>query len=285
MKKIVYNLLRILPDKQYIKLQYWYLTKRKLNLKDPKRYNEKLQWLKLYDRKDEYTLYVDKYRVKDYIDKKIGKSHVIKTLKKWDNVEDINIDELPQKFVLKCNHDSKSVFICKNKSEFDLEKVKEKLKKSLKHNQFYYGREWPYKNVKPLIFAEEYIEDESGGLRDYKVLCFDGVPKYVQVHSGRFTDNYTHDIYDINWNLMEFNQKGEVSSSKKYKKPIFLKEMLELSAILSRGIPHIRVDWYFADGNLYFGELTFFDAAGYLDFTPESYNYILGEMIKLPGKE
>lgn len=282
MNRLVYQILRILPDKSYVSLQYWYLTKRKLNLKNPTRYNEKLQWLKLYDHKPEYTIFVDKYLVKDYVSKKIGDRYIIPTIGVWEDASKIDFDKLPNKFVLKCNHDSKSIFICKDKLKFNEKAAVEKLNQGLKRNHFAYGREWPYKNVKPVVIAEKYMEDESGGLQDYKVMCFNGVPKLIQLHQGRFTNHYTHDIYDVNWVRQDFNQKGEVYSETLRDKPEFLEEMLELSAKLAENVPHLRVDWYYVDHQLYFGELTFFDASGYLDFEPDEYNEIIGEWISLP---
>lgn len=281
MNRMVHQLLRILPDSTYLKIQYRYITHRKLNLKNPTRYNEKLQWLKIHDRKQEYTTYVDKCLVKDFVASKIGDKYIIPTLSIWSNANQINFDKLPNQFVLKCNHDSKSVYICKNKREFDIKGTIFKLNKAIKRNHFSYGREWPYKNVKPVIFAEQYMEDESGGLQDYKVLCFNGVAKLVQLHRGRFTQMYTHEIYDRNWILQSYNQKGLKISEHPLDRPVFLQEMLELSEILSKGIPHIRVDWYYVNGQLYFGELTFFDAAGYDEFEPDIYNEIIGDWISL----
>lgn len=282
MNKRIYQILSILPDSAYVKLQYWYLTKRKLNLKNPKRYNEKLQWLKLYDHKTEYTTFVDKHLVKKYVAEKIGDKYIIPTIGVWDDACKIDFNILPNQFVLKCNHDSKNVFICKDKSKFDTNHVTHKLNEGLKRNHFTYGREWPYKNVNPVIIAEKYMEDDSGGLQDYKVLCFNGVPKLIQLHQGRFTNHYTHDIYDTNWVHQEFNQKGEVPADNLREKPEFLEEMLKLSAKLSEDVPHLRVDWYYVEHQLYFGELTFFDASGYLDFEPDEYNEILGDWIVLP---
>ena len=282
MNKIVYQLLSVLPDETYIRLQYWYATKRRLNLKNPVRYNEKLQWLKLYDHKPEYTTFVDKYRVKDYVAKKIGEEYVIPTLGVWVDAREIDFAQLPNEFVLKCNHDSKSVLICKDKSRFEKETAVKKLNKGLKRNHFTYGREWPYKNVKPVVMAEKYMEDESGGLQDYKVMCFNGVPKLIQLHQGRFTDHYTYDLFDVRWIHQNYIQKGEVTSAVWPEKPKFLDEMLELSAKLSEGIPYIRVDWYYVNHQLYFGELTFYNASGYLDFEPDEYNEIIGDWIKLP---
>ena len=208
--------------------------------------------------------------------------HVIPTLGVWVDAREIDFAQLPNQFVLKCNHDSKSVLICKDKSRFEKETAVKKLNKSLKRNHFTYGREWPYKNVKPVVMAEKYMEDESGGLQDYKVMCFNGVPKLIQLHQGRFTDHYTHDIFDVRWTHQNYNQKGEISSAVWPEKPEFLEEMLELSAKLSEGVPHLRVDWYYVNHHLYFGELTFFDASGYLDFEPDEYNEIIGGWIELP---
>lgn len=285
MNKIVYQLLKWLPDETYIKLQYRYVTKRKLNLQNPVRYNEKLQWLKLYDHKPEYTLFVDKYRVKEYVANKIGEKYIIPTLGCWDNAEKIDFDSLPDEFVLKCNHDSKSVIICRDKSKFDRTRAIKRLNAGLKRNHFAYGREWPYKNVKPVILAEKYMEDETGGLQDYKVMCFNGVPRLIQLHQGRFTDHYTHDIFDAQWVHQNFNQKGEVYAQECCKRPEFLDEMLALSAKLAENVPHLRVDWYYVNHQLYFGELTFFDASGYLDFEPDEYNEILGSWIELPHSD
>lgn len=282
MNKFIYKILSILPDSIYLKLQYRYNTGNKLNLKEPTRYNEKLQWLKIYDHNPHYTELVDKYLVKKIVSKKIGRNYIIPTIGVWDTPKQININSLPDQFVLKCNHDSKSVYVIKDKSKVDFEKILYSLDESLKTNHYYYGREWPYKNVKPLVFAEEYKEDDSGGLLDYKVMCFNGKPMFVQLHQGRFTDNYTQDFFDSNWNHQSFNQIGEVSSKNLPPKPVFLEEMLKLSEILSESIPHVRIDWYYADNQLYFGEYTFFDASGYFDYVPDEYNYILGDYIDLP---
>lgn len=274
--------LNLIPDNLYVRLQYYYLTGRILHLKHPVRYNEKLQWLKLYDRNPQYTEMVDKYLVKKYVEQLIGKTYVVPMLGVWENVDDIDVQHLPDQFVLKTTHDSKGVLVCKNKNEFSLDKAKEFFYERLNNNGYYYGREWPYLNIKPRVIAEKYLQDDSGGLRDYKVMCFNGEPKLIQLHQGRFSDNYYHDIYDTNWILQPYNQKGEKSSGVLFPRPVFLEDMLEKSAILSSGIPHVRVDWYYANNQLYFGEMTFFDASGYLDFIPDRYNEILGSWITLP---
>ena len=274
------GLLNWLPDKSFLKLMYHIRTDKKLNLKQPKTYNEKLQWLKLYDRKTEYTNMVDKYEVKKYVADIIGEEHIISTLGIWDKFDDIKFDSLPEQFVLKCTHDSGGLVICRDKQKLDLDLTREKIEKSLRTNYYKHGREWPYKNVKPRIIAEKYMVDESGTeLKDYKVMCFNGEPKLIQIHKGRFVD-HTQDFYDINWNFINVSQ-GCKNSTELMPKPAFLDEMLSLSKELSAGIPHVRVDWYYVNGQLYFGELTFFDASGFDDFEPDEYNEILGSWITL----
>ena len=181
------RLLRFLPDKPYIRLQYYKHTHRRLNLKNPTCYNEKLQWMKLYDHNPLYTTLVDKYLIKDYVAKVIGKQYVVPLLGVWDCADQIDFDRLPERFVLRTNHDSKGVVICKDKSSLDIDKTRVFLTDRLKHSGFTYGREWPYKNVKRRIIADQYLEDENGELPDFKVVCFNGNPKLIQLHRGRFT--------------------------------------------------------------------------------------------------
>ena len=184
--KFLKKLLRILPDKLYIQLQYFYHFYRFANLKNPQTFNEKLQWLKLYDRNPLYTTMVDKYKVKEYVANIIGKEYIIPTLAVYNNVEDIDFDRLPNQFVLKCNHDSGGLVICKDKSKLDKKGAIKKLSKALKNNFYYNGREWPYKNVKPCVIAEQYMEDsETEELRDYKFFCFNGDVKILFVALGR----------------------------------------------------------------------------------------------------
>ena len=257
-------------------------TGRKLNLENPHDFNEKLQWLKLYDRNSLYTTLVDKYAVKEYVTKIIGKEYLIPTLGVWSNVDDIDFDKLPNQFVLKTTHGSGGdVIICKDKSKFDKEKAANHLKKSMKKDVYSVLREWPYKNVPKRIIAEKYMEDESGELRDYKVLCFDGTPKMTEYHQGRFK-SHTQDFYDENWTLLPIYQ-GTPLSGKTMEKPVFFDEMMFLSSKLSKDMPHVRVDWYYVQNQLYFGELTFFDASGFDEFEPKEYNRILGDWIKLPN--
>ena len=278
---IAKKVLSLLPDKAYIWLQYYHHTGRRLNLKNPQRYNEKLQWIKLYDHNPAYTDMVDKYKVKQLITDKIGAQYVIPLLGVWDNAEEIDFDSLPDRFVLKTNHDSKGVVICKNKRALATEEVKAFLNNRLKHDGYKYGREWPYKSIQRKIIAEQYVEDSNGELHDYKVMCFNGIPKLIQLHRGRFSNHHTQEFYNNNWERQAFNQKGETMAETPIAPPSSLKEMLSLSAKLSEGIPHVRVDWYIVDGRLIFGELTFFDAAGYDEFVPDEMNEEIGSWINL----
>lgn len=281
---VINRVLGFLSDKPYIFFQYYKHTHRLLNLNNPTRFNEKLQWLKLYDHKPIYTMLVDKYLAKGYVSEAIGERYVVPLLGVWDSADDIDFDQLPDKFVLKTNHDSKGVIICKNKAQMNFAEACTFLNARLCHNGFNYGREWPYKNVKRKIIAEQFLEDENGELPDYKVMCFNGEPKLIQLHRGRFTADYTQDIYDVNWVRQAFNQVGLQGSAKTIPRPSFLEEMIEKSAVLSKNIPQVRVDWFYANRQLFFGEMTFFDASGYDDFVPDEVNELIGSWISLPPK-
>ncbi len=273
-----------LSDRAYLKLLYRANFGKKLRLDAPQSFNEKLQWLKLYDRKPEYIAMVDKYEVKKYVAEIIGEEYIIPTLGVWDRVEDIDFDSLPNQFVLKCTHDSGGLVICRDKSQLDVEKAKDKLKKSLKNSFYYQYREWPYKDVKPRIIAEEYMEDSSTGeLRDYKFFCFDGVAKalFVATERQKAGEEVKFDFYDINFEHLDFRQ-GHPNSKEKIQKPETFDKMRELGEKLSKGIPHVRVDFYEVDGKTYFGELTFYHFAGLVPFEPEEWDYAFGEWIKLP---
>lgn len=272
-------------DRLFITLKYWLVTGKTLNLRNPKGFCEKLQWLKLYDRKPLYTQMVDKYAVKQLICNTIGDRYVIPALGVWQIPEDIDWNLLPSQFVLKTNHagGSLGVVICKDKSNFNKELAIKKLNESLQLDSFSIIREWPYKNIKRLVFAEQYMEDESGELIDYKVMCFGGEPKLIQVHLGRSGGNHTQDFYDPNWNKLPYlNQKGCVTSDIITPRPECLSEMLELSRKLSAGLPQLRVDWYIVNGKLFFGENTFYDASGLDEFIPEEKEIEIGSWIKLP---
>ena len=279
------NLIK-LSDKKYIELRYFSLFLKELNLDNPKSFNEKLQWLKLYDRNSEYTKMVDKYEVKKYVSNIIGEEYIIPTLGIYNSFEEINFDKLPNQFVLKCTHDSGGIVICKDKNNLDVKQAKNKINKSLKKNYYYSGREWPYKNVKPRIIVEKYMEEsDKKELKDYKLFCFNGIPQIVLVCSERYSsENMSETCFDMNWNLIDVVESGHRIDTT-ISKPKKFKEMIALSKKLSKGIPFIRVDWYEIKGKLYFGELTFYPASGFEKFEPEEWNYKMGEMLELPKKK
>lgn len=289
MKKVIKKIISFLKqrgffnwmdDSTYLKMTYWEIMDRKLDLVHPRTFNEKLQWLKVNDHNPLYTKLVDKYEVKKYVSDKIGKAFVIPTIGVWENADDIDFEQLPNQFVLKCTHDSGGVIICPDKTKLDVEKAKNTLAKALRKNFYYLGREWPYKNVKPRIIAEKYMVDESGTeLKDYKVMCFEGEPRLIQIHRGRFT-SHTQDFYDVDWTKLEVTQ-GVPNSDVIMDKPCFFEQMMDLSKKLSAGMHHVRIDWYYVDGQLLFGEYTFFDASGHDDFEPDEWNYKVGSWIEI----
>jgi len=281
--------LKILPDSIFLKMRYRSRFGKKLDIKNPQTFSEKLQWLKLYNRIPEYSIMVDKYAVKQYVADKIGETYVIPTLGVWENFDDVDFGSLPNQFVMKCTHDSGGLVICKDKEALDIDKAREKINKSLKRNFYWIAREWPYKNVPKRIIAEKYISDKekSDSLTDYKFYCFNGKPQYCQVITARFDDERI-DFYDMQWKHQEFT-----GLSKPYKKhasslspkPYTFEKMKDFASILSKDIPFVRVDFYEVDGNLYFGEITFFPAGGWGEFDVDEWNYKMGEMIKLPDRK
>lgn len=280
------KLSKFIPDKPYLKIKFRAHMGKKLNLKNPQTFSEKLQWMKLYNRNPEYTKMVDKYEAKDYVEAIIGDEYIIPTLGVWDNVDDIDFDALPNQFVLKCTHDSGGLVICKDKSKLDIEKAKATMRKALLADFYFMGREWPYKNVKKRIIAEEYMEDtETGELRDYKFFCFDGEVKALFIASDRQTEGeeVKFDFFDTDFNHLDF-RNGHPNATKEIKKPVTFEKMKELAAKLSVGIPQVRVDFYEVDGKIYFGELTFFHHDGMTPFDPEEWDYKFGEWINLPEK-
>lgn len=278
------HVLKYLDDKTFLKLYYRIFTGGRLNLENPRTFNDKLQWMKLYNQRSEYTVMVDKYLAKEYVAKKIGEQYIIPLLGVWDSPEEINFDELPNQFVLKCNHNSgMGMYICKDKSTLDIDKVKKGLKRGLNENFFLHGREWAYKNVPKKIIAEEYMTDESGyELKDYKIFCFNGVPKLIEVDFDRFTTGHKRNLYTTSWEFMNAEIKFKNVPNKKINKPECLDKMLELARKLSEGIPHVRVDLYVINQKIYFGELTFYHESGLADFRPKSLGITLGDYIKLP---
>ena len=273
-------------DKTYLQIAYRIAMGKKLPLDNPQTYNEKLQWLKLYDRKPEYTLMVDKFEAKKYAASIIGEQHIIPTLGVWDRFDDIDFDKLPNQFVLKCTHDSGGLIICKNKTKLNKEKARSVINGCLKNNYYWGQREWPYKDVKPRIIAEKFMVDESGyELKDYKWFCFDGEPKalFIATDRGVKGEETKFDFFDMDFNHLPFTN-GHPNANKEIKRPAGFDKMRVLAEKLSKGIPHVRVDFYDINGHIYFGELTFSHWSGMTPFVPEEWDYTFGSWIKLPDK-
>lgn len=282
-----------IPDRVYLYMMYYVQMGKILHLKNPQTFSEKIQWLKLYNRKPEYTMMVDKYAVKEYVADIIGKQYIIPTIGIWDNPEDIEWNLLPDQFVLKTTHGggNKGVVICKDKATFDKKEAINRLQKSLKQDIYRNFREWPYKNVRRRIIAEQFMENHgkpTNELTDYKFYCFNGTPKYCQVIKNRH-ENETIDFFDMEWRHQDFiglNTTVKKNAATTPEKPLHFKEMKELSTKLSNGIPFSRIDLYEINNRTYFGEITFFPRSGFGSFRPDNYNKILGKMIILygPGK-
>ena len=275
----------LFPDKLYLKILFRIKMGKKLDLNQPKTYSEKLQWLKLYNRNPLYTSLVDKFSVKEYVSKKIGKEHIIPTLGVWNKFENIDFSQLPNQFVLKCTHDSGGLVICKDKSKFDIENARKIIKKSLKCKYYKSYREWPYKNVIPRIIAETYMEDESGELKDYKFFCFNGKVKALFIASDRQKkgEDTKFDFFDRDFNHLPFTN-GHPNASDSPQKPHMFEKMIVLAETLSKGFPHVRIDLYEVGTKIYFGEMTFFHWSGFVPFNPESWDYKFGEWLQLPSK-
>lgn len=280
------NFFNWMPDKPYLQICYKIHIGKKLNLKHPTSFNEKLQWLKLYDRNPEYTKMVDKYEVKKYVADMIGEEYIIPTIGVWNKVEDIDFDKLPNQFVLKCTHDSGGLVICKDKSKLDIEEAKKKLNHFYNRKYFYLHREWPYKNVKPRIIAEKYMQNGNDPeLKDYKLFCFNNEPKLLYISEG-LSDHATAKISfaDMNYNMAPFTRSDFEPFEKLPKKPINFEKIKELAKMLSKNISFVRVDFYEINGKIYFGEFTFSPCAGLIPFQPAEYDDVIGEWLKLPQK-
>lgn len=303
--------LKFIPDSIYLRILYRWNMHRPLHMHPPKTFNEKLQWLKLHDRNPQYTIMVDKYAVKGWVAKRIGEQYIIPVLGVWDKFDDIDFSFLPDKFVLKCTHDCGGLVICKDKSTFDIVGAKEKLTRCLKRNYYWSGREWPYKNVPPRIFAEQYMNDGTDDihgdfvtegssavsndlskknskvksnieeLKDYKFLCFGGKVKCIFTVSERFMeDGLKVTFFDMDWNQLPF-ERHYPKSNVPIPKPYNFNKMIELAQTLSENIPFVRVDFYESNRRVYFGEMTFYPGGGFEEFTPEEWDYTFGSWIDL----
>ena len=277
------GLLRWLNDETFLRLDYRLKLGRKLNLQNPQTFNEKLQWLKLYDRRPEYVTMVDKIAVKDYVASRIGYEYIIPTLGVWNRPEDVDWDSLPNQFVLKWNHDSGSIVICKDKNTFDRDAAMEKLSYGAKVNGFWFGREWPYKGVKPVLLAEKYMEDESSSvLVDYKFMCFNGQSRCCFTCTNRFSEEGLKvTFYDNDWNIMPF-ERSHPRETTPLPKPYSYEKMKAAAEKLSEGLPFARIDFYEINKQPYFGEITLYPGSGYEAFQPEEWDYKLGSWITLP---
>lgn len=277
------TLLRLIPDNIYIQMQYFYHFHRFANLKNPQLFNEKLNWLKLHDRNPLYTTLVDKYAVKKWVTDKIGSQYVIPTLAVWNKAEEIDFDKLPNQFVLKVNHDSGGLVICRDKSKLDKQASIAKLSRALKNNGYWYGREWPYKNVKPCIIAEQYMEDDFHQLNDYKFMVFNGKVHNVRICSERGSaTGLKITFYDRNWQRLPFEKLHYPPSDAAFSKPSNFEEMVQLAEKLAKDIPFARVDFYSVNGKTYFGEITLYPTAGMEYFLPGTWNYKFGNLLALP---
>lgn len=275
----------IKDDKKYLSLLYRANYGKKLNWDSPQYFAEKMQWLKLNNRNPEYVVMADKVKAKDWVAEKIGNEFIIPTLAVWERAEDVDFDSLPDKFVIKCNHNSGTgMYICKDKSQMDTEKVRAELRKGLNENYYELGREWPYKDIPRRIIAEQFMEDNEhpGDLADYKFFCFNGEPHFCQVIRDRSTKE-TIDIYDMNWDLMPFVGLNPIARNglTSVPRPLHLEKMIEICKTLSKGMPFGRIDLYVINDNIYFGEITFFPMNGWGQFSPEDWNLSIGQMIKV----
>ena len=286
MKKIILtvrdHIRHFIPDKMFLKMVYKKVFKKKLNLNNPTLFSEKIQWLKLYDRKNIYTTMVDKYEVKKYVAEHIGSKYVIPAIGIYEKFDDIDFEKLPEQFVLKCTHDSGGLVIVKDKKKFDKKKARKKINKCMRRNYYYSGREWPYKNVKPRIIVEKYMEDKKDNeLRDYKFFCFNGEVKVMFIASNRQGKGDTYfDFFDKDFRHLPFTN-GHPNAPVIPRKPINYNEMIKLAEKLSSGIPQVRVDFYDVNGKVYFGEMTFSHWSGLMPFEPEIWDRKLGDMIDL----
>lgn len=271
---------RFLPDSVYLKWLYRGSTGRKLNLEEPKRYTEYLQWMKIYDHNPLYTTMVDKAAAKEWAAEIIGSEHIIPTLGVWERFDDIDFGKLPNRFVLKCTHDSKSALICRDKTKFNISAAKEKLQKALTKEFFYEGRQWPYKNVPPRILAEAYMEnDATGDLRDYKFFTFNGEPKTMYIATGRGTGQTYGDFFDMDFQHLDLSIDHEMAPQCP-EKPALFEQMKEAARLLSKGTSQVRVDFYEVNGQFYFGEMTFFHCSGFVNFHPDSWDEKFGSWIQ-----
>lgn len=274
-----------MSDEKFLKKKYRLIFGTEPNLLHPKTFNEKLQWLKLYDREPLYTTLVDKYAVRQYIADKLGEEYLVPLAGgPWEKVEDIDFDALPRQFVLKCTHDSGGVLVVKDKSALNVDVAKSFLNKRLARNYFYGCREWPYKDLRPRIYAEKFMQNaDEKALNVYKLMCFGGTPKIFQVIQNDKLNSETVDYFDTDWNLLNMRQNFP-NSAQPLAKPECIQDLLQLAEKLSSGFPFLRTDFYVVDGRVFFSELTFYSDGGFACFDPPEWDKILGSWIELPER-
>ena len=274
------NLLRLIPDEPYIKMAFWIKNGKRLDLKTPKTFCDKLNWMKNHDRHPEYTRLVDKVAVREHLKELLGEDIGIPILGVWEHYDDIDFNVLPEKFVLKCNHDSRSVRVITDKAAMDHAALREFYEGRLKQNHYVMGREYPYRDVPPRIYAEQYmIPEGQSDINDYKFLCFDGEPAVMFIATGRSNDCRS-DFFDMDFNHLDM-RNSHFQAENPPAKPECFEEMKALARKLSQGMRYVRIDLYEIDGKVYFSEYTFFDAGGFWPKQPEEWEYKLGEMIRL----
>ena len=272
---------KFISDEKYIKRQYKSRTGKILDLQNPTLYNEKVQYTKLYFRDKRIKVLVDKYGVREFVKNTIGEKYLTKLYGVYDNVDEIPFDKLPEKFVIKLTNGSGYNIICENKTKKKIKIIKNRFKKWIKVDFYMLGREWAYKDVKNRIICEEFLEsDEPYGLNDYKVFCFNGEPKMIQVDYARFT-KHKRNLYTPNWEFIDERVAYENDPNAEISKPKNLSEMLDCASKLSKGFPHVRVDFYSINERLVFGEMTFYHGAGYLHFENENFEKKLGDYLEL----
>ena len=282
MRSLKYSL-RFLPDELYLKLYYTAHLRRKLDLKNPKTFNEKLQWLKFNDRKPFYAIIADKLAVREYIKETIGEEYLIPLIGSWDNFEEIDFNKFPNKFVLKCNHDSGGLVVCTNKDDLDMNKARKVINKSLKTQFYYIGREWQYKNIKPKILCEEFIGEGDIPPSDFKIACFNGKPDNIMVCYGRETGVTKFYFFDTEWNLLRYNGWGvKAPEGFTLPKPENLDEMLRIAEVLSKPYHYARIDLYNVNGKIYFGEITLCPNSGFDGNILKSTDELFGKKLELP---
>ena len=273
------GLTKWMPDSVFARISFRGMLGQKLHLNNPVLFNEKLQWLKVYDHKPEYSMLVDKLKAKEVVGELIGQDYIVPCYGEWKCADEIDFDTLPNSFVLKCNHDQGSVILVNDKNLINKKETIKTLNRKLKHNAYYGTREYPYKSIEPRVFAEVYLGDD---IIDYKFYCFNGEPKFLYCGQGLTSDHSLKiDFYDLKWNLMPF-YRTDYHRLGNVPRPQKLDEMIAVACTLSKNVPFVRIDLFEVDGKVYFSEFTLCPASGFMPFVPKEYDRIVGEWLELP---